>query len=216
VDRNPARRGPLVTATQQRAEPGAPASLLGVGAAAIAATAFVAILIGWLAGGATLTIPWAPTLGLHVDLALDGLGALYALLATGIGFLVFAYGAAYLPAHLAHEGRPGAEARRFWPWMVLFMAAMVGLAMARDLILLFVFFDLTAVASYFLIGFDRHRPEARGAAFMALLVTGGSAVLMLLGAVLLDAEYGTFSLVELEARATASPMTPAPTMRQST
>jgi multicomponent Na+:H+ antiporter subunit A len=209
VDRNPARRGPLVTATQQRAEPGAPASLLGVGAAAIAATAFVAILIGWLAGGATLTIPWAPTLGLHVDLALDGLGALYALLATGIGFLVFAYGAAYLPAHLAHEGRPGAEARRFWPWRVLFMAAMVGLAMARDLILLFVFFDLTAVASYFLIGFDRHRPEARGAAFMALLVTGGSAVLMLLGAVLLDAEYGTFSLVELEARATASPMTTA-------
>ena len=69
--------------------------------------------------------------------------------------------------------------------MVLFMGAMVGLATARDLILMFLFFDLTAVASYFLIGFDRDRVEARGAALMALPVTGVSAVLMLIGAVLL-------------------------------
>jgi multicomponent Na+:H+ antiporter subunit A len=85
--------------------------------------------------------------------------------------------------------------------MVLFMAAMVGLACARDLVLLFVFFDLTAVASYFLIGFDRERREARGAALMALLVTGVSAVAMLIGAVLLYGEYGTFSLPELFERA---------------
>jgi len=84
--------------------------------------------------------------------------------------------------------------------MVLFMASMVGLACARDLILLFVFFDLTAVASYFLIGFDRHRIEARGAALMALLVTGVSAVAMLIGAVLLYVEYGTFSLPVLFGR----------------
>jgi multicomponent Na+:H+ antiporter subunit A len=64
----------------------------------------------------------------------------------GIGTVVFAYGAAYLPLHLEHEGRPAAEGRRFWPWMTLFMVSMVGLACARDLILLFVFFDLTAVA----------------------------------------------------------------------
>src|ERR1043165_7738142 len=85
--------------------------------------------------------------------------------------------------------------------MVLFMAAMVGLACALDLILLFVFFDLTAVASYFLIGFDRDHREARGAALMALLVTGISAVALLLGAVLLDHAYGTFSLPELFERA---------------
>ena len=81
------------------------------------------------------------------------------------------------------------------------MVAMVGLACARDLVLLFVFFDLTAVASYFLIGFDRDRREARGAALMALLVTAVSAVAMLIGAVLLYAAYGTFSLPELFARA---------------
>ena len=78
---------------------------------------------------------------------------------------------------------------------------MVGLACARDLVLLFVFFDLTAVASYFLIGFDRERREARGAALMALLVTGVSAVALLLGAVLLYDAYGTFSLPELFERA---------------
>jgi multicomponent Na+:H+ antiporter subunit A len=85
--------------------------------------------------------------------------------------------------------------------MTLFMVSMVGLACARDLILLFVFFDLTAVASYFLIGFDRNRREARGAALMALLVTGISAVALLLGAVLLYNAYGTFSLAELFERA---------------
>ena len=96
---------------------------------------------------------------------------------------MFAYGSAYLPRHLAHEGRPAREAAGSGRGWSLFMVAMVGLACARDLVLLFVFFDLTAVASYFLIGFDRHRREARGAALMALLVTGVSAVAMLIGAV---------------------------------
>jgi multicomponent Na+:H+ antiporter subunit A len=102
-----------------------------------------------------------------------------------------------MPRHLEHEGRPAEEARRFWPWMVLFMGAMIGLACARDLVLLFVFFDLTAVASYFLIGFDRNQVEARAAALMAMLVTGISAVALLIGAVILYAEHGTFSLPAL-------------------
>jgi multicomponent Na+:H+ antiporter subunit A len=170
-------------------------------AVAVAVAGFMATLAGWLAGGGSVDLEWAPTLDLRLDLALDGFGALYSLLATGIGIVVFAYGAAYLPLHLEHEGRPATEGRRFWPWMTLFMVSMVGLACALDLILLFVFFDLTAVASYFLIGFDRDRREARGAALMALLVTGVSAVALLLGAVLLYDAYGTFSLPELFERA---------------
>jgi multicomponent Na+:H+ antiporter subunit A len=170
-------------------------------AVASASVGFVACLAGWLAGGGTVDVAWAPTLGLRLDLAFDGFGALYSMLATGIGAVVFAYGAAYLPWHLEHEHRPSSEQRRFWAWMVLFMASMVGLACALDLVLLFVFFDLTAVASYFLIGFDRDQREARGAALMALLVTGVSAVGLLIGAVLLYGEYGTFSLPELIERA---------------
>ena len=177
------------------------------GAIAVAAAGFAACLAGWLAGGGSVDLPWAPTLGLRLDLAFDGLGALYALLATGIGVAVFSYGAAYLPLHLEQERRPASEARRFWPWMVLFMASMVGLACARDLVLLFLFFDLTAVASYFLVGFDRDQREARGAALMALLITGVSAIALLLGGVLLYDEYGTFSLPELFERAEATTTT---------
>src|SRR6185503_8134856 len=140
-------------------------------------------------------------LNLRLEFALDGLGALYALLATGIGTVVFAYGACYLPLHVEHERLAPSDSRRFWVWMVVFMVSMVGLACSLDLVLLFVFFDLTAVASYFLIGFDRHQRESRGAALMALLVTGISAVALLLGAVLLYHEYGTFSLPELFDRA---------------
>jgi multicomponent Na+:H+ antiporter subunit A len=184
------------------------ADVLAWSAVASAAAAFAACLAGWLAGGGAVELAWAPTLGLELDLALDGLGALYALLATGIGALVFAYGAGYLPWHLEHVRRPAGDAWRFWPWMVLFMGSMVGLACARDLVLLFVFFDLTAVASYFLIGFDRDR-DARGAALMALLVTGVSAVALLAGAVLLYGAYGTFSLPELFERAGSGATTTA-------
>ena len=177
-----------------------PASGTSAVAVAVACAAFAACLTGWIAGGGSVDLPWAPTLGLRIDLAFDGLGALYSLLATGIAASVFAYGVPYMRLHLAHEGLQAAAARRFWPWMVLFMVSMVGLACARDLVLLFVFFDLTAVSSYFLIGFDRHR-EARGAALMALLVTGVSAVALLIGAVLLHDAYGTFSVPELIDRA---------------
>src|SRR4051794_24334012 len=82
-------------------------------AVAAALAGFAACLVGWLAGGGSIDVAWAPTLDLRLDLAFDGLAALYALLATGIGTAVFAYGAAYLPLHLEHERRPAADARRF-------------------------------------------------------------------------------------------------------
>ncbi|MDQ3788933.1 MAG: NADH-quinone oxidoreductase subunit L [Actinomycetota bacterium] len=179
----------------------------GWAACAAAVAGFALCLIGWLTGGGAVSLPWAPTLDLRLSFSLDGLGALYALLATGVGALVFAYGTRYLSLHLEHERRPAAERWRFWPWMALFAGAMVGLATAQDLILLFVFFDLTAVCSYFLIGFDRTEREARTAALMALLVTVVSAVAMLVAAVLLYMAYGTFSIPELVARAGAGTTT---------
>jgi multicomponent Na+:H+ antiporter subunit A len=172
-----------------------------------AAAGLVAALVARAAGGGSVDLAWAPTLDLRLSFAFDGLAALYAVLATGIGLAVFLFAAAHLPRHLRRAGRPPADAARFWAWMVVFMAAMVGLACARDLVLLFVLFDVTAVASYFLIGYDRERREARGAALMAMLVTGISAVAMLVGAVLLYGEYGTFSLPELFARAEADATT---------
>ena len=165
--------------------------------AALAALAFGVALWGWGMGGGAIDAAWAPTWDLRFAVALDGLATLYALLATGIGFAVLVYSSRYLPLHLEHEGRPESDATGFYFFMLLFMGSMVGLAMAQDLILLFIFWDLTAIASYYLIGFDRHDPDARASALMALLVTGVTAVLLLIGALMLRAAHGTFSVSEL-------------------
>jgi len=185
-------------ATAARVAP--PLSLL------LAVAGFVAVLATWLAGGGGFDVAWAPSLDLRLNFELDGIGALYALLATGIGAVVFAYSWPYLPLHLSHQGRHRAESARFYALLALFMLSMVGLATAQDLIVLFVFWDLTAISSYFLIGYDRHEAESRWAALMALLVTAVSAVLLLIGALILHGEYGTFQLGELVAR--AEPGTP--------
>jgi len=162
-----------------------------------AALTFLATALAWYWGGGALDIAWAPTWDLRFAVTLDGFAALYALLASGIGFLVLVYSSRYLPLHLEYEERPESEMTRFYGFMLLFMGAMVGLAMAQDLILLFVFWDLTAVASYYLIAYDRHDPGARTWALMALLVTGVTGVLLLIGALLLYAAHGSFSVPEL-------------------
>lgn len=159
---------------------GLPVDRQGWVACAAAVAGFVLCLVGWLAGGGAVSLPWAPSLGLRLSFSLDGLGALYALLATGVGVLVFAYGTHYLSLHLEQEHCPASERWRFWPWMALFAVAMVGLATAQDLVLLFVFFDLTAVCSYFLIGFDRAEREAGSdrASLRAVLDVDTSVVVM--------------------------------------
>lgn len=175
-------------------------------AVALAAGGFAVALVLWIDGGGSVDAPWAPTLDLRLSFALDGLGALYALLATGIGAAVFAYSSRYMPPRLERQARSRVEEIRFYGLLVLFMVSMVGLATAQDLILLFVFWDLTAISSYFLIGHDRHEPDSRIAAITALLVTGVTAVFLLIGALILHAEYGTFSLLELADRVEPGPM----------
>ena len=180
----------MPTTLNRHAVPALAAILLG-------ASGFAVLLALWLAGGGEVDVPWAPSLDLRLHFRLDGLGALYSLLATGVGLAVFTYAAGYLPRHLAAHGRSPAQARPFWGLLVLFMGSMVGLATAQDLILVFVFWDLTAISSYFLIAYDREERDSRWAALMALIVTGVSAVLLLIGALVLYAEHGTFSLPEL-------------------
>ncbi len=173
--------------------------------AAFAALAALSVLWGWSAGG-SVDLAWVPSWDLRIALSLDGLAAMYALLATGIGFLVLAYSSRYLPLHLEHEGRPESDAVRFYFFVLLFMGSMVGLAMAQDLILIFLFWDLTAIASYYLIGYDAHKEESRASALMALLVTGVTAVLLLIGALLLYAAHDTFSIPELARRVEPGPL----------
>lgn len=163
------------------------------GAIALAATGLVALIALWGADAGGLDVPWAPSLDLRLAFELDAMGLLYGLLATGVGIAVFVYASGYMEPRLATS----AESLRFYGWLALFMVSMVGLATAQDLILLFIFWDVTAVSSYFLIAHDRHQANARVAALMAMLVTGVTAVLLLIGSLILYAEYGTFSLPEL-------------------
>jgi multicomponent Na+:H+ antiporter subunit A len=172
-------------------------SLVAPVGSAFTMLAFLATVFVWYGGGDSVDFAWAPAWDLRFAISLDGLAALYALLATGVGFLVLVYSSRYLPLHLEHEGRPESEKTRFYGFMLLFMGSMVGLAMAQDLILLFVFWDLTAIASYYLIGYDRHDADARASALMALLVTGVTAVFLLIAALLLHSTHATFSVPEL-------------------
>lgn len=161
------------------------------------AIAFLAALYNAFRPGPAIDREWAPAWSMRLHFQADGIAVLFALLATGIGLAVVIYASNYIPLHLHHEHRPEADQTRFFAFILLFMGAMTGLVMAQDLMLIFLFWDMTAIASYYLIGFDSQRRDARVSAFMALIVTGISAVGFLIGALVLYAEYGSFQLPQL-------------------
>ncbi len=131
--------------------------------------------------------PWIPSQGLEAAFYLDGLSLLFALMVTGIGTLIVVYAGGYL----AHNESLG----RFYVQLFLFMGAMLGLVVADNLYLFFVFFELTSLSSYLLIGFYHSEEDARVAARKALVVTGGGGLALLVGLVLLQQITGatTFS-----------------------
>ncbi|HSN53312.1 MAG TPA: proton-conducting transporter membrane subunit, partial [Candidatus Sulfomarinibacteraceae bacterium] len=114
---------------------------------------------------------WAPGLSVELALRLDGLSAIFGLLICGIGALILIYTGGYLGG----DSRLG----RLLATLLVFLGAMLGLVLADDLIALFVFWELTSVCSFLLVGFDHARAEARAAALKALVVTaaGGLALL---------------------------------------
>ncbi len=132
---------------------------------------------------------WAPSLAVNFSFFVDGLSLLFALLITGIGAVILIYASGYLAGHVLLG--------RFYFYILLFMAAMLGVVLADNLITLFVFWELTSLSSYLLIGFDHHREEARTAALQALLVTGGGGLALLAGLLLLGNIAGSFELSEL-------------------
>jgi len=132
---------------------------------------------------------WAPRLGIDLSFRIDGLGLLFALLISAIGAIVLVYGGGYLKGH-RHLGR-------FYSFTLLFMGAMLGVVLAENLLLMFVFWELTGVASYLLIGFYHEKEESRKSALQALLVTGGGGLALLAGLLLLGIAGGSFELATL-------------------
>lgn len=132
---------------------------------------------------------WAPSLGVNLSFYLDGLSLLFALLITGIGTLIILYTAGYL----ARDDQIG----RFYAFTLIFMASMLGLVLADNIITLYVFWELTSFSSFLLIGFDHKKEESRSAAWQALLVTGGGGLILLAGLILMGQVGGTLELSAL-------------------
>jgi multicomponent Na+:H+ antiporter subunit A len=149
------------------------------------AAGLVALAVPLAAGGgadATVELPWLPTLDVALRLRLDGLSMLFAMLVLLVGALVIAYSASYL-----HRSDPG-----FYGLMTLFAAAMLGLVLADDVLVLFVMWELTTLCSFFLIA--RSGPGAGPPAIRTLLITMGGGLSLLAGVVLAAVHAGTTEL----------------------
>lgn len=132
---------------------------------------------------------WIPSLNVNLGFTLDGVSLIFSLMITGIGFLVFAYTAAYLKGHVFLD--------RFYGYLGIFMAAMLGLVLSDNVLSLFVFWELTSISSFFLIGFNNNQQASRQSAMVALAVTGLGGLLLLTGALILANVSGTYSIAEM-------------------
>ena len=135
------------------------------------------------------TFRWVPRFDIALALRLDGLSLLFAFLITGLGALMIIYSGDYLQGY--------ATVGRFQAYMLLFMTAMLGVVLADDLITLFVFWELTSISSYLLIGFYHKDERSRYGALKALLITGGGGLALLAGLVLLGQVGGTYAITEM-------------------
>ncbi|WP_068081418.1 putative monovalent cation/H+ antiporter subunit A [Polycladidibacter stylochi] len=144
-----------------------------------------------VAAGQTFTVSyeWIPTFGITFSFYIDGLSTLFALLVSGIGTLVVLYAGGYLKGH-TQQGI-------FFTYLLLFMGAMLGVVTADNMITLFVYWELTSITSFLLIGFDHLRTASRRSALQALVVTGAGGMALLAGFLLVYLASGTWQMSEL-------------------
>jgi multicomponent K+:H+ antiporter subunit A len=157
---------------------------------ALLATAWERIKDG---GAMVLRQPWLDDIGFHLTLRLDGLGFAFAALVLGIGLLVIIYARYYLSSSESNA--------RFFALLLLFMSAMLGVVLAGNLLVLVVFWELTSILSFLLIGFWSYRSDARKGARMALTVTGGGGFALLGAVLLLGHICGSFEMGDVLAQA---------------
>ncbi|MDO5608525.1 MAG: putative monovalent cation/H+ antiporter subunit A [Capnocytophaga sp.] len=135
------------------------------------------------------TYQWVPSFGVNLSFTLDGLSLLFSLMITGIGALVFLYTSSYLKGH--------AYLDRFYGYLSVFMAAMLGVVLSDNLISLFVFWEITSISSFFLIGFNNDKADSRQSAVTALAVTGIGGLIMLAGVVIIGQVAGSYSFAQI-------------------
>ncbi|MFO8155287.1 MAG: putative monovalent cation/H+ antiporter subunit A [Pseudomonadota bacterium] len=138
---------------------------------------------------ARMVFPWLPGLDINLSFYIDGLSLLFALLISGIGTFILVYGGGYLAED---RDRP-----RFFVLILAFMASMLGLVLSDNLVALFVFWELTSITSYLLIGYKHEDEKARKSALQGLVVTVGGGLALLAGFIMLALVGGSWELSEL-------------------
>jgi len=134
-------------------------------------------------------LDWLPQLGLSVSFFLDGLGLLFAGMILGVGLLITLYARFYLSSD-----DPMGE---FYTYLLLFQGAMLGIVLSDNVLLLLIFWELTSLSSFLLIGYWKHLPEGRQGARMALAVTGGGGLAMIGGMLILGNIAGSYNLTDI-------------------
>ncbi|MCE7794171.1 Na+/H+ antiporter subunit A [Salipaludibacillus sp. CUR1] len=137
------------------------------------------------------SVPWVPSLDIHFTVFLDGLSLLFALLITGIGTLVVLYSIYYI-ANKKEE-----PLNNFYVYLMMFMGAMLGVVLSDNLIVIYVFWELTSLASSLLIAYWFHKEKSRYGAQKSMLITVTGGFAMLAGFSLLYMMTGTFSIREI-------------------
>ncbi|MEQ8965187.1 MAG: monovalent cation/H+ antiporter subunit A [Azospirillaceae bacterium] len=134
-------------------------------------------------------IEWLPQLGLSASFFLDGLGLLFAGMILGVGLLITLYARFYLSG----EDPMG----QFYTYLLLFQGAMLGIVISDNILLLLIFWELTSLSSFLLIGYWKHLPEGRQGARMALAVTGAGGLAMIAGMLILGNIAGSYDLSDI-------------------
>ncbi|WP_444420567.1 hydrogen gas-evolving membrane-bound hydrogenase subunit E [Saccharopolyspora indica] len=159
-----------------------------------AALLWVLAQAGPVLSGRTIseTVEWAPLIGLQFAFRLDALALLMTVLVAGLGAVVLVYADSYFT-------RGGGDARRSAPLLLAFAGAMLGLIFSDDLITVYVFWELTTICSFLLVGQAGLSRESRRSALQALMITSLGGLVMLLGFVVLGETAGTYRISELAA-----------------
>ncbi|XUY27139.1 monovalent cation/H+ antiporter subunit A [Agrobacterium sp. rho-8.1] len=185
--------GSIVTAMMPR-DGAARAPALVAGGIALFSLVTAILLYSSVKGGAVLKydVEWLPQLGLNFTLRLDAFAWMFTVLITGIGFLVVLYARYYMSAD---DPIP-----RFFAFFLSFMGSMLGIVLSGNVILLSIFWEMTSIFSFLLIGYWHHNATARDGARMALTVTGIGGFCLLAGLLILGHMAGSYDLDDIIAK----------------
>jgi multicomponent K+:H+ antiporter subunit A len=158
------------------------------GAVSLISLALIAAGYSRITGGGVIrsTAEWVPELGLQFSLRMDGFAWMFAMLITGIGFLVVLYARYYMS--------PADPVPRFFSFLLAFMGAMLGIVLSGNLIQLVFFWELTSLFSFLLIGYWHQRAQARDGARMALIMTSAGGLCLFAAVLIIGHVAGSYDL----------------------